>query len=43
MARTGVTRIRLSALAANAPARSAYERAGYLLYEVVYEKPVGRR
>ena len=41
LARTGVTRVRLSALAANAPACRAYERAGYLRYEVVYEKQVG--
>ncbi|MGA9846640.1 MAG: GNAT family N-acetyltransferase, partial [Roseiarcus sp.] len=37
----GVTRIRLSALAANAAARKVYERSGYTLYEVVYEKRVG--
>ena len=37
----GVTRIRLSALAANAAARKVYERSGYALYEVVYEKSVG--
>jgi ribosomal protein S18 acetylase RimI-like enzyme len=39
--RAGVARIRLSALAANAAARKAYERSGYALYEVVYEKSVG--
>ena len=39
--RGGVARIRLSALAANAAARKVYERSGYALYEVVYEKPVG--
>jgi ribosomal protein S18 acetylase RimI-like enzyme len=37
----GVARIRLSALAANAAARKVYERSGYALYEVVYEKSVG--
>jgi ribosomal protein S18 acetylase RimI-like enzyme len=40
LAATGVSRIRLSAVAGNAPARSAYERAGYEAYEVVYEKRV---
>jgi ribosomal protein S18 acetylase RimI-like enzyme len=39
--RGGVVRIRLSALAANAAARRVYERSGYALYEVVYEKSVG--
>ena len=39
--RGGVARIRLSALAANAAARKVYERSGYALYEVVYEKSVG--
>ena len=38
--RSGVSRLRLSALAANAAARRVYERSGYTLYEVVYEKPV---
>jgi ribosomal protein S18 acetylase RimI-like enzyme len=36
---SGVSRIRLSALARNTSARAAYERAGYDVYEVVYEKP----
>ncbi len=39
--RGGVARIRLSALAANAAARKVYERSGYALYEVVYEKSAG--
>ncbi len=39
--RRGVARIRLSALAANAAARKVYERSGYALYEVVYEKSAG--
>jgi ribosomal protein S18 acetylase RimI-like enzyme len=34
----GVKRIRLSALAANRAARTAYERSGYVAYEIVYEK-----
>jgi len=37
---SGVKRIRLSALAANLAARAAYERSGYVAYEVVYEKTV---
>ncbi|MBV8443959.1 MAG: GNAT family N-acetyltransferase [Hyphomicrobiales bacterium] len=35
---SGVARIRLSTLAANQAARSAYERSGYSAYEIVYEK-----
>jgi ribosomal protein S18 acetylase RimI-like enzyme len=35
---TGVTRIRLSTLAANMAARASYERSGYVPYEIVYEK-----
>ncbi len=38
LARAGVSRIRLFALAANGTARAAYERAGYAAYEVTYEK-----
>ena len=38
--RSGVSRMRLSALAANAAARRVYERSGYTLYEMIYEKPV---
>jgi ribosomal protein S18 acetylase RimI-like enzyme len=34
----GVTRIRLSTLAANHAARASYERAGYAPYEIIYEK-----
>ena len=33
-----VVRLRLSALAANASARTSYERVGFVPYEVVYEK-----
>ena len=40
LSRAGVTRIRIGALAANKTARGAYERAGFALYEVVYEKLV---
>jgi ribosomal protein S18 acetylase RimI-like enzyme len=34
----GVTRVRLSTLAANRAARASYERSGYAQYEIVYEK-----
>ncbi len=40
LARSGVTRIRVGALAANSAARAVYERSGYAPYEVVYEKVV---
>jgi ribosomal protein S18 acetylase RimI-like enzyme len=40
---SGVTRIRLSALAANQAARTAYERAGYAALEIVYEKSAPKR
>ncbi len=36
----GVTRVRLFMLAANRAARASYERSGYAVYEVVYEKPL---
>jgi ribosomal protein S18 acetylase RimI-like enzyme len=36
----GVSRIRLGVLAANHAARAAYERSGFTLYEMVYEKVV---
>jgi ribosomal protein S18 acetylase RimI-like enzyme len=35
---SGITRIRLSALADNKAARTSYERLGYAAYEIVYEK-----
>ena len=38
--RAGVTRLRVNALAANAPARASYERAGFAPYEVLHEKVV---
>jgi len=34
----GVTRLRINFLAANGPARASYEYAGFVAYEVVYEK-----
>jgi ribosomal protein S18 acetylase RimI-like enzyme len=34
----GVTRVRLSTLAANRAAQASYERSGYAQYEIVYEK-----
>jgi ribosomal protein S18 acetylase RimI-like enzyme len=39
-ASAGVTRFRLSALAANAPARATYESAGFSPYEILYERLV---
>jgi ribosomal protein S18 acetylase RimI-like enzyme len=38
LSQSGVTRMRLSALAANKAARTSYERSGYAPYEIVYEK-----
>ncbi len=38
LAATGVTRIRIGSLAANQPARTSYERAGFVPYEIMYEK-----
>jgi ribosomal protein S18 acetylase RimI-like enzyme len=40
LGRAGVTRVRIGSLAANKPARAAYERAGFIPYEIVYEKAV---
>jgi ribosomal protein S18 acetylase RimI-like enzyme len=34
----GVTRVRIGSLAINRLARAAYERAGFVPYEVIYEK-----
>lgn len=39
LGRAGITRLRVGSLAINAAARSAYERAGFSPYEIVYEKP----
>jgi ribosomal protein S18 acetylase RimI-like enzyme len=36
--RAGVSRMRIGALAANQPARAAYEYAGFVAYEIIYEK-----
>ena len=38
---TGVTRLRIASLATNAAARAAYERGGFVPYEIIYEKPTG--
>lgn len=35
---SGVTRMRIGALAANGSARASYERAGFSPYEVIFEK-----
>lgn len=42
---TGITRLRIGSLAANAAARATYERAGFAPFEVVHEKiiPATRR
>ncbi len=42
LAPTGVTRVRINVLAANAMARRAYEKHGFEPYEVMYEKRLGR-
>jgi hypothetical protein len=41
--RLGITRVRLGVPAANRSAKLAYERAGFQPYEMIYEKPIGRR
>jgi ribosomal protein S18 acetylase RimI-like enzyme len=38
LGRTGVARLRIGSLAANAAARATYERGGFAPYEVVHEK-----
>jgi ribosomal protein S18 acetylase RimI-like enzyme len=40
LAPLGVTRLRINALANNASACRSYEHAGFVAYEVLYEKPV---
>jgi ribosomal protein S18 acetylase RimI-like enzyme len=40
LASAGITRMRITSLAANASAQGAYQRAGYEPYEIVYEKPL---
>jgi ribosomal protein S18 acetylase RimI-like enzyme len=37
----GVQRLRIASLAVNASARASYEHAGFMPYEVVYEKVIG--
>jgi len=41
LAKTGATRLRLNVLANNMKARRAYERYGFVQYEVLYEKRIG--
>jgi ribosomal protein S18 acetylase RimI-like enzyme len=43
LSHAGITRLCLSTLATNASARASYERAGFLPYEIIYEKLVGNR
>jgi ribosomal protein S18 acetylase RimI-like enzyme len=43
LAPTGVSRVRINALAANARARRAYEKHGFEPYEVMYEKRLAPR
>jgi ribosomal protein S18 acetylase RimI-like enzyme len=43
LAPLGVTRLRINALANNASACRSYEHAGFVAYEVLYEKPVSTR
>jgi len=42
LASTGITRVRINVLAANAMARRAYEKHGFKPYEVMYEKRLRR-
>lgn len=37
--RGGVARMRINVLSANTAARSAYTHAGFVPYEILYEKP----
>jgi ribosomal protein S18 acetylase RimI-like enzyme len=39
---SGISRLRICSLAANAAARASYEFAGFAPYEIIYEKVVGR-
>jgi ribosomal protein S18 acetylase RimI-like enzyme/catechol 2,3-dioxygenase-like lactoylglutathione lyase family enzyme len=41
LASRNITRMRVASRAANASARAAYQRAGYELYEIVFEKRIG--
>jgi GNAT superfamily N-acetyltransferase len=40
--RTGVTRLRINSLAVNTSAQTSYERAGFVPYEVLYEKVIAK-
>jgi ribosomal protein S18 acetylase RimI-like enzyme len=40
LGKAGVTRIRIGSLAGNRSARASYEHAGFVPYEVVYEKVI---
>jgi ribosomal protein S18 acetylase RimI-like enzyme len=40
LASFGITRLRINSLAANKSARASYERAGFALYEIIYEKAI---
>ena len=42
LAPTGISRVRINVLAANAMARRAYEKHGFEPYEVMYEKRLGQ-
>jgi GNAT superfamily N-acetyltransferase len=39
----GVTRLRITTLAVNTSARTSYERAGFVPYEIRYEKGLSSR
>jgi len=41
LTRLGITYLRINVLAANTSARKSYERSGFGLYEVMYEKQLG--
>jgi GNAT superfamily N-acetyltransferase len=38
LGRAGVTRLRINSLAVNTAARASYEHAGFVPYEILYEK-----
>ena len=40
LGRAGVTRLRINSLAANQSARASYEHAGFLPYEIIYDKMI---
>jgi len=43
LGRSGITRLRLATLAANASARASYQSAGFVPYEIIYEKLVSNQ